>query len=693
MFDRLQNWPVASVVIAVTWLGCGGPVDKNSGDSSSESDTVFQEDTQGASNSDSQDSESLDSESVSGSGSEGSETGSNSTNDDTLNDSDTGVEGLDADSDGWLSGEGLDCNDSDSSVFPGAPEQLGNNVDDDCDGQTDENVLAVTDSDGDGLSDWDEIGIGTNPNSSDSDGDGTSDLVEVVAGTNPLDNQDNPEAHGNFVFLVPWQQAPSPENGELRFKTSIAQVDLYFLEDISVSMSHELAAIHDNMVEVLDALTCDKGENAATCAADCPNSCGDGSCNSGESVANCPADCLGGCGDGVCVGNESPLVCPADCSDALCGDSVCCGDGFCDDQESPLLCPSDCPGSCGDSVCHAGEQSAITGCINDLWSGAGALGTASPKAACGPSGAFPYKNLVNLQPDPTVTQTAVPDTYWGKPCWEPGLSALFYMATGYGTASAQANGYVVPPLEVPEPQACPAGYRGYPCFRPASLPIVLLIGDEPFSECYLPDGANLGDCLNSKSKTMATRDFPIVSAALASLGAKVVGIKGSGTLAELTSDLEHLGVQSGSVDENGEPFVFAGADAQAADAITDGIKNLTMSIPLDMLAQAQDDPSDSVDAVAAFVDYLEVYGPGTAECLAWPTHDDPNADSHDERYLGVKAGLPVCWKLVPKQNTTVPALNVVQVYRAQVQLLGDALTVLDTRIIYFVVPPVIGGPT
>ncbi|MCU0664732.1 MAG: thrombospondin type 3 repeat-containing protein [Myxococcota bacterium] len=551
------------------------------------------------------------------------------------------------------------------------------------------------------MSDWDELGLGTDPNNPDSDGDGTSDLVEVVAGTDPLDAKDNPVAHGNFVFLVPWEQNPLPEDGELRFKTSVSQVDLYFLEDISVSMDQELQAIHDNMVKVLDELTCDKGESAASCAADCPATCGNDSCDSNESMANCPEDCLGLCGDGACLGNESPTTCPGDCSDALCGPVACCGDGHCDDQESPLICPSDCPGTCGDHVCHAGEQAAITGCIADLWSGAGAFGTASSKAPCTAgsgcdktkTGAFPYKNLVNIQAAPATTQAAVPSDCWGNGCWEPGLSALFFMATGYGTASAVANGYVVPPLAVPEPAACPAGYRGYPCFRPVSLPIILLIGDEPFSQCYLPDAATLGNCVDKPSKEMATRDFPIVSEALASLGARVVGVKGSGSLSTLTLDMEHLGVQSGSVDNDGEPFVFAGADDGAADAITEGIKNLTTSIPFDMMAIAKDNAGDSVDAVAAFVNYLEVYGPGTAECMNWPTHDDPNADGHDEQFLGVKAGLPVCWKLVPKQNTTVPATGAVQVYTAQVQLLGDGMTVLDTRTVYFVVPPVIGGPT
>ena len=51
------------------------------------------------------------------------------------------------------------------------------------------NTLSNTDSDGDGLSDWDEIHThGTDPNNSDTDGDGLSDGAEVnTHGTDPLD--------------------------------------------------------------------------------------------------------------------------------------------------------------------------------------------------------------------------------------------------------------------------------------------------------------------------------------------------------------------------------------------------------------------------------------------------------------------------------------------------------------------------
>lgn len=45
---------------------------------------------------------------------------------------------------------------------------------------------ADSDSDRDGLTDADELRLGTDPNNADSDGDGLSDGLEVGLGTNPL---------------------------------------------------------------------------------------------------------------------------------------------------------------------------------------------------------------------------------------------------------------------------------------------------------------------------------------------------------------------------------------------------------------------------------------------------------------------------------------------------------------------------
>jgi hypothetical protein len=56
----------------------------------------------------------------------------------------------------------------------------------------------------------------------------------------------------------------------------------------------------------------------------------------------------------------------------------------------------------------------------------------------------------------------------------------------------------------------------------------------------------------------------------------------------------------------------------------------------------------------------------------------------------VTPGTPVCFDIVPRMNTTVMPTASPQLFRAHVDVIGDGVTVLDTRDVYFVVPP-IGG--
>jgi cysteine-rich repeat protein len=60
------------------------------------------------------------------------------------------------------------------------------------------------DADGDGLTNVEEQGLGTNPLKADTDGDGISDGDEVAAGTNPLDKNDPPPT---IPSLAPWALA------------------------------------------------------------------------------------------------------------------------------------------------------------------------------------------------------------------------------------------------------------------------------------------------------------------------------------------------------------------------------------------------------------------------------------------------------------------------------------------------------
>ena len=74
-------------------------------------------------------------------------------------------------------------------------------------------------------------------------------------------------------------------------------------------------------------------------------------------------------------------------------------------------------------------------------------------------------------------------------------------------------------------------------------------------------------------------------------------------------------------------------------------------------------------------------------CTGGLTDRDTNSDTFADEYVDVRAGTPVCWKLVAKTNTTVPATDAPQLFRATVRVTGDGVTTLDTRQVFFLVPP------
>ncbi|MFT5412587.1 MAG: hypothetical protein ACI9NC_005336, partial [Verrucomicrobiales bacterium] len=84
-----------------------------------------------------------------------------------------------------------------------------------------------SDSDGDGLSDFDEINTyGTNPTLADTDGDGDSDPVELELGTDPNDAADvNPA--GTIVFTGEIGEFFGPDDLHLDPATAVIAVDLY----------------------------------------------------------------------------------------------------------------------------------------------------------------------------------------------------------------------------------------------------------------------------------------------------------------------------------------------------------------------------------------------------------------------------------------------------------------------------------
>lgn len=447
-------------------------------------------------------------------------------------------------------------------------------LDSDADGRYDFKDL---DSDNDGLADSAEDGNcngvvdagETSATSADTDGDGVTDLVELAAGTDPGDAADNPQAHGDFVFVVPYEEPANPQEDDLDFSTNLRTVDVYVLADRSGSMSSEIDSIRDNIQEVANTVTC------------------------------------------------------------------------------------------------GAAQADPDTCIPDIWWGVGSVGYTG-------SGGEAFTHHLDMQADPTqITDNLPTEEPPRSSIKEPLLLALWSTATGSDDPDAAGCGDVI--ADYGAPRSCPDGI-GYPCFRPDALPLILLATDEA------PMSSN------------DTEECPGAQAAIDeanAIGAKIIGVLGSTNDAAVQPDLEELAVGTGAVDANNynTPLVFRGDNDTASNAIATAIRLLAAGVPLDVSAVIRDDPSDAVDAADAFIGRLETQQLGTPECSSGLMQDDSNDDGHADLYKDVLPGTPVCWRLVPKSNTVVEPTDEPQLFKATIRVYGDSVALLDTRDVYFLVPP------
>ncbi|HUS29229.1 MAG TPA: hypothetical protein VMZ53_11990 [Kofleriaceae bacterium] len=308
-------------------------------------------------------------------------------------------------------------------------------------------------------------------------------------------------------------------------------------------------------------------------------------------------------------------------------------------------------------------------CIPDLWAGAGTIGYHG-------SGAAAFQNYKDIQKNPNISGIPVSEPT-GTDSMEPLTFAAYAAVTGQGGANFTMG-------SVPARGTCagsPAalnnyGTFGYPCFRQGALPVILLATDEP--------AISAGDTYTSPGWSATVKQ------SFLNAKAKLVGIMGSGVAGtSVETDMRTMAADTGAVDAaNGNaPLVFDGSGANAATAIENGIRTLASGLPLDINAIGVDDPTDSVNAITSFVDHLQTLQLGTAACANGLTDTDTNADGFRDKYLHVRTGTPVCWKVVSKQNTTVPAKDVPQLFKAKVKLYGDGVTQLDDRNVFFLVPP------
>ena len=323
------------------------------------------------------------------------------------------------------------------------------------------------------------------------------------------------------------------------------------------------------------------------------------------------------------------------------------------------------------------------------------------------------RSLQNLTSDIAAVYSALNSiTDW---CggWEPYTLGLYIAASGDGASVA---GFPA--------RTCvdPAASIGFPCFRSDSIPIFIMMGDEAFYE-------GIDYCTPSKSVTDAV-------AAINSISGKFIGVNSGDSHLDMVS----VATGTGSVDILGNPLVFdiPSDGSGLGEQVVQAVSTLANQVPIEISTSRRDDPTDglcltdsleripccctdaggaAVDCVSlerttmgpcdpsdlfepvdATVEFIERIVPNTVGGVADPVNPviiclgglataDRNGDGFDDIFTAVLPGDPVCFDIIASINDIVEPLEVPQTFMCEINVVGDEITILSTRKVYFLVPP------
>ncbi len=348
----------------------------------------------------------------------------------------------------------------------------------------------------------------------------------------------------------------------------------------------------------------------------------------------------------------------------------------------------DTTGSMGGAISSlkAGVATPTTGLIDrvrtvipDVWFGAGdnrdysvlPYGDAS-------DGDYAYRNAHDLTFDTGAVQAAVNTfaTAYGADNAESHVPALFAAITGQGLPGRSLPSGTLGPRT-----SCPAGTWGYPCFRDGAVPILVMMTD-----IYSHNGPGGAYAYNDGIVGGATPTYSALITAAQQTQARIIGISvGSGA----RGFLDQLATDTGAVDGSGQPLTTTWTvGTPISDAVVNQIQTLANQTPMEVTVRFVDDPSDAVETFGAFVDHLEANpnGDPARGCVA-VNAIDTNGDLYLDTFPAVTPGTRVCFDIVVKENVSVPPTGAPQLFKATLEVIGNGITVLDTREVFFLVPP------
>ncbi|MEM6958934.1 MAG: hypothetical protein AAF645_24850, partial [Myxococcota bacterium] len=246
---------------------------------------------------------------------------------------------------------------------------------------------------------------------------------------------------------------------------------------------------------------------------------------------------------------------------------------------------------------------------------------------------------------------------------ESQVEALYQLMTGEGILP-----YVAPSA------GCPRGGLGYACFRPDSLPVVLVFtdneshngpgGDNPYAAGAFPEEGRPHTYLEARRELLA-RD------------AVVMGFDSGAGAAR--GHLERLALDTGAV-AGGRPLVFnIGTQGEnLGTSVVDAIQTFAGTLIQDIDAQFFDaDPGDGVDARG----FVEAIVPVAAD----PPSGVASIETETATFRGAQAGTLLRWVLVLQNDAVVPGPSARR-FTLEVRFRGDGRRRLRSVLVDIAIP-------
>ena len=518
----------------------------------------------------------------------------------------------------------------------------------------------------------------------DTDGDSAPDVLECALKTNPADPTSNPQANGQFVFYAPYQEEISPKVQKMSFETAIQSIDMLYIFDSSWTMQEEAASIQKNLPGMIHGLECVQTTKACTQNKDCD------------------------------VLEDTYLEGKSDEEKAKLKGAICSEKGVC--IQNPAY---------EDTVTIGEKELKIEGCFDDMWTGLGIytlLDSFSLQIPIQESNQPHLDTMVNyLNTKVSLNHAAGGFNGNYEAAYQPPLCAVLNPGENMDLCMHKSSHiwttnkdfWITADEKKWECNTDTATKVGCAGFRKNAIRIILHAFDENQCLLYLSNvydsffkdfGVDKAIWMDEGQKR-CMRFKNDVGPILQSKRVRYIGLYSEAYASNLAMYDEQetmetvakkIGTDSGSVDSEGNPFIYLAFDDGLADKAAEGVRSIAKHMPMTVTSDVQDIDVPGVSELVQLMDVIPDGGEVVQGRLCVEVQGTIQEEQTCEKDNGITKcdgidnmlpGRVVCYNVVPveKQNKFEPAEET-KIYQARVMVKGDG-SVLNSAIVYFVVPP------